>query len=88
MNNAGAAVYCSGSKLNLKGCIIEYNSSTYATLWIGGGSVLNSSDNTIFRQNRTDYSSSAFYTYDGNDKAYIKDNKERIKKHLQNFYTV
>ncbi len=73
MNNAGAAVYCSGSKLNLKGCIIEYNSSTYATLWIGGGSVLNSSDNTIFRQNRTDYSSSAFYTYDGNDKAYIKD---------------
>lgn len=72
-DNAGAAIHSTGSTVNLQGCIIEFNYSTYATVCVTGGSTLNSSNGTIFRQNRTDYSSSAFYTYSSNDKAYIKD---------------
>ena len=72
-DNAGAAVHSTGSTVNLQGCIIEFNYSTYATVCVTGGSTLHSSNGTVFRQNRTDYSSSAFYTYSSNDRAYIKD---------------
>lgn len=73
-SSAGSVVFAEGaSTVDLKGCIIEYNKTSKGTVYLMGGSTLNSSNGTVIRQNHSDNAGSAIYLHTADDKAYLKD---------------